>query len=578
MVLITVDTLRADRIGIYGHTSARTPVFDALARRGARFERAYAPAPITLPSHASLFTGRYPQGHGARHNGMRVRADVPVLAEAFVRAGFATGAFVGAFPLDKRFGLARGFQVYGDRMPRSAGVLANERPGASVVDEALAWLQTVKTAPYFLWVHLFEPHAPYGPASDTRAVAMRYDDEVAEADRQAGRLLAALGESATQAVVVLAADHGEAFGEHGEIAHSIFVYDTTLRVPLIIAGPGISPRVVDSPVSLVDVAPTLARLAGLRGFDADGIDLKSALTTGSMPDRALYAESFAPLLDFGWSPLRSVRYQGWKVIDAPRPELYQLAIDPQEQRDQAAIETARLSVLRERVERYAPATLAEPAATDPESAARLQALGYVGTARSRPATRVDPKDRRALAADIARVTGGEVKGTALVNALDKILAADPTNPQANLRLGFALSDAGRCDEALERFRDAVLTGMPGADPHLGIARCHAIAGKFAAAAAELRAADRAEPENPVVLANLGIVLSDGGQPKEGVAPLERALTIDPEFHEARFNLAVTYARAGNRGDAARQAEELLRRLPADAPQRAEVQRLLAAVR
>lgn len=578
VILVTIDTLRADRVGVYGYARARTPVIDALARRGTRFDRAYASAPITLTSHASLLTGRYPQGHGARHNGLRVNDDVPLLAEAFAKGGLSTGAFVAAFPLDRRFGLQRGFQTYGDRMPRSAGVVENERAGSEVVDEAVAWLRAQESSRFFLWVHLFEPHAPYGATWDTRPVETRYDDEVAEADRQVGRLLDALGDDEDRTVVAVAADHGEAFGEHGEVAHSIFVYDTTLRVPLVLAGPGIDTRVVDSPVSLVDVAPTLARLAGLATFDADGVDLSGALRGAAVPARALYAESFAPLLDFGWSPLRSVRQDGWKVIDAPRPELYQVSTDPEETRDLALSAPTRTTALRERVDRYSPPSLAEAQTRDRESLSRLQALGYVGSGRSAQATRADPKDRRKLAGDIARVTSGELKGAELEQALRGIIAADPGNPQASMRLGFVLSDSIRCKEAMKYFAAAIASGMPGADPHLGIARCHALARRFGAAAAELRIADRSEPDNPVVLANLGIVLSDGGHPADGVAPLERALSIEPDFHEARFNLALAHARAGNRAAAARQAEELLRRLPADAPQRSEVERLLQSVR
>jgi Flp pilus assembly protein TadD len=577
VVLITIDTLRADRLGAHGYKRARTPVFDGLAARGARFDRAFAAAPITLPSHASVLTGRYPQGHGARHNGMRMDDGVPLLTEAFARSGFATGAFVGAFPLDRRFGLARGFQVYGDRMPRTAGTLANERPGRAVADEAISWVRGIGTGRFFLWLHLFEPHTPYGIPGDTRPVEERYDDEIAEADRQAGRVLEALGDAARDSVIVVAADHGEAFGEHGEITHSLFVYDTTLRVPLIVAGPGIDARTVESPVSLVDLAPTLARLAGLGAFDADGVDLSAALHGGTVADRRLYAESFAPLLDFGWSPLRSVRQDGWKAIDAPRPELYQVSVDPDEQRDLAGSETARLAALREIVDRYSSASLAARPPADRESASRLQALGYVGTGRSTTGSRADPKDRRQLAADVARVTSGELRGKDLERALRSILAVDPGNPQASMRLGFALSESGRCAEAMPHFKTAIANGIPGADPHLGVARCHAVARHFDAAAAELRAADRSEPDNPVVLANLGIVLSDGGRPSEGITPLNRAVTIDPDFHEARFNLAIAYARAGNRVEAARQAEELLRRLPSDAPQRPEVERLVRTV-
>jgi arylsulfatase A-like enzyme/Flp pilus assembly protein TadD len=578
VTIITIDTLRADRIGAYGYAAARTPVIDALAAGGTRFDRAYAPTPITLPSHASLMTGRYPPGHGARHNGLRVKADVPLLAELFRRAGFKTAAFVGAFPLDRRFGLERGFDAYGDRMPRAAGALANERPGSMVVDEALGWLKTADADRFFIWVHLFEPHAPYGRPGDGRPPSARYDNEVAEADRQSGRVIEAV-RAKGDAVVVVAGDHGEAFGEHGEIAHSLFVYDTTLRIPLVFNGPGIAAQVSPSAVSLIDVAATVARLIGLPTPDSDGVDLSPAFAGRPIPPRRLYAESFAPLLDFGWSPLRSVREEGWKFIEAPQPELFRVDRDPGETANVAKTEAVRVAAMRERVNGYSPATLEATAVADREAAARLQALGYVGGGEGRrDAARADPKDRRELAAAIAQITSGEVQGDALERALRAVLAADPGNPQMNMRLGFALADAGQCASAIAHFEKAVARGMPGADPHLGLARCHAMARQPDRAAAELRAADRAEPDNPVVLANLGIVLSDAGRSAEALPSLERAISLDPDFHEARFNLAVAYARADRRADAAREAAELLRRMPADAPQRFEIQRLLNAVK
>ena len=580
VLLITIDTLRADRLGAYGHPGARTPAFDSLAARGTRFDRAYATAPITLTSHASMLSGRYPAGHGARHNGVRVTEGTPLVAEAFARSGFSTAAFVAAFPLDRRFGLGRGFQTYGDRMPRIAGRMANERSASLVTDEAIAWLAALKTdgqaGRFFLWVHYFEPHAPYGAAADTGPASDRYDAEIAEADRQMARLLDALGSARDSTLVAATADHGEAFGEHGEIAHSIFVYDTTLRVPLVFAGPGVGRHVIDTPVALIDLAPTIAAAAGVRGFDSDGIDLRPAFGGGTLSARTLYAESFAPLLDFGWSPLRSVRHEGWKVIDAPRPELYHVAEDRGEERDLAAAETARAADLGSRVQRYSPDTAAATA-TDPESAARLQSLGYVGAGTRGGKQRADPKDRRELAADIARVTSGELGGVRLEAVLRRILRTDPRNPQVHMRLGFVLQESNRCGEAVTHFGAAVASGIPGADAHLGLAGCHAAARRFDAAAAALRDAERAEPGNPVVLANQGIVLSDGGRPLQGIPLLQQALRIDPEFHEARFNLAVAFGRAGQRAEAAREAEELLRRLPAGAPQRPEIQRLLKAV-
>ena len=504
------------------------------------------------------------------------------------QAGFSTGAFVSAFPLDRRFGLNSGFAVYGDRLPRGArGRLENERPGRDAVDEARAWLRApgpagAADAPRrFLWVHLFEPHAPYGQAGSGRPVADRYDDEIAESDVQVGRILEALGPRAASTLVVVAADHGEAFGEHGEVSHSLFVYDTTLRVPLIMAGPGVPARAVGSPVSLVDVAPTVLRLLGLQPFDSDGIDLAPAFTGADLPARDLYAESFAPLLDFGWSPLRALRSGGFKYIDAPRPELYDMSGDPGEERDLSAADGPRSADLRDRVSRYSAATL-EPGAlpaADREAIGRLQALGYAsGSNRASSGARPDPKDRRVIAARLAAIISGELQGHALEAALRQVLGDDAGNPQANLRLGYVLVESNRCAEAVPFLQAAIAAKMPTADAHLGLAQCQVAARRFGDAAKTLGEAQRAEPDNPVVVANLGIVLSDAGRDRDAIAPLQRALTLDPDFHQARFNLARIFARAGQRADAAREAQELLTRLPANAPQRSEVQRLLDAVR
>lgn len=583
LIIFTIDTLRADRIGAYGHADARTPGMDALARSGVLFTQAFAVAPITMTSHASLMTGRYPPGHGARHNGIRLDASVPTLAEALHRAGFATGAFVGAFPLDRRFGLNRGFDTYGDRMPRgTAGRPVNERPARDVADDAIAWLQQHRSTRFFLWIHFFEPHAPYGDARDGRPSAARYDDEVAEADLQLRRVLDAVAAVRASTLVAVTGDHGEAFGEHGEIAHSIFVYDTTLRVPLILAGPSVPQRRVDAPVSHVDLAPTVLRLLGVAAIDADGIDIRPALDGRELPSRDLYAESFAPLLDFGWSPLRAIRAEGWKFIDAPKAELYAVIQDPGEHRDRVGEDAARAAALRKRLERYGSGAVLRGAIVhgpaDAEARARLQALGYASGGVASSSQRTDPKDRRDLAAQLAQVTSGELHGRALEAALREVLRLDPGNPQAHLRLGYVLQESSRCAEAVRHFQQAIDARLPGADAHLGLAACHAAARRFDAATATLRQGDRAEPDHPVVSANLGLVLSDSGRPAEGVPHLQRALALDPGFDQARFHLAIAFARLGRRDDAAREADELLRRLPPDAPQRAEVQRLIEALK
>jgi len=597
LVLITVDTLRADHVGAYGYARARTPALDALAARGTTFERAYAAAPITLASHATLLSGRYPPGHGARDNGMRASESVATLATVLGASGFRTAAFVAAFPLDHQFGLARGFDVYGDRLPRMPnGQPSNERPAAEVINDAIAWLHTINNQQspisnlhFFLWVHLFEPHAPYGDPASGRSVIDRYDDEIATADREIARLLDALAEVRDRTLVVAAGDHGEAFGEHGEYAHSIFVYDTTLRVPLIMSGPGIHEGArVQAPVTLADVAPTAAHAVGAAMADVDGIDLAPALGGGALPARELYAESFAPLVEFGWAPLRALRTDTWKLVAAPKPELFDIERDPREERNRAGDERSAVQNLTDRVNRYSAADLPTPSSLDRETAQRLRALGYASgsaianqpsiTNHQSPITnRPDPKDRREVAARIAQVTSGELTGPALLSALEGIVRDDPRNGQARLRLAYARLQAGDCARAEPEFHAAAATGLPSADIYLGLATCFGRRNDLAAAERALDEARRLEPDNPTVVANIGILRSAKGDQPGAIAALRSALAADPALNEARFNLALAYARSGRRSEAAATARELLARLPVNALQRTEVERLLRAV-
>ena len=594
IVLVTIDTLRADRVRAYGWQAASTPAIDALAARGARFDRAYATAPITLPSHASLLTGLDPPKHGARHNGMRVRADAPTLAERLKAAGRNTGAFVAAFPLDRRFGLDRGFDVYSDALPRGPdGRPLNERPGHQVTDEALAFLaKQPADRRVFVWVHLFEPHAPYldqlpphAAASVrggvTRSVSQRYDSEITVADAEVGRLVQAMGPRLASTLFLVAGDHGEAFGEHGEIGHSVFVYDTTLRVPLILAGPGVRAAVtIADPVSLVDVMPTLLDLAGLApAAPVDGVTLRLALDGGRLAARALYAESFAPLYDFGWSPLRTLREADRKFIASPKPELYDLAQDTGETRNLAAERKADVSALAERVERASSATPAPAAPGASDTTPRLQSLGYLAGAGEAAGTgpRPDPKDRVDVAARIASVTSGELTGPALRTALEHIVRDEPRSGQMQMRLGFVLLAARDCAAASRHFQAAIAARVPSAEPHLGLAECLSLTGNAAGAERALAAADRIEPGNPVVLANLGLLALESGRDADAITRLRAALDRDPALDQARFALARAYGRTGQRADAAREAQTLLDRLPSSAPQRAEVERLMRAL-
>ncbi|MGH7288273.1 MAG: sulfatase, partial [Myxococcota bacterium] len=320
VVLVTLDTVRADRVGCYGAEGAETETLDAIAARGVRFEFAISPAPITLPSHATLLTGLDPPEHGVRHNAQfRLAAGVPTLAEAMRAGGLATAAFVSAFVLDARFGLARGFDIYDDGLGLGAeahlltGV--ESRTGDRTVDAALAWLERAPER-FLLWLHLYDPHATYDPPEPfaSRFGPRRYEAEIAFADAQLARLLARVserwGEGGT--LVVVTSDHGESLGEHGEPTHTLGIYDATQRVPLLLAGPGLpAGRVVrDALARLSDVAPTVLALAGLPPLEgASGQSLLSLVGGEPATPRVAWLETLATQLDFGWSPLLGVRTQ-----------------------------------------------------------------------------------------------------------------------------------------------------------------------------------------------------------------------------------------------------------------------------
>jgi len=413
VVLVTIDTLRADHVGAYGHEPSPTPTLDALAATGTRFTAAFSPTPLTLPSHATLLTGRDPHEHGARHNGVfPLPNDVPTVTEALRARGFATGAFVGAYVLDRSFGLARGFETYDDQMTAPAGGASQiaERPADLVVDGAVAWL---KEAPdqFFLWVHLYDPHAKYRPPTRYRTkFDTRYDGEIAFADAEVARLRARIDARWPDGKTLWAvtSDHGESLGEHGEATHAYGLYDATQRVPLILAGPGIpAGRVIDSVVSLRDVAPTLGALAGARSLrGASGKSLLPLLADDAPgePEAVAYLETVAPQIDWRWSPLLGVRTATHKYIRAPRPELYDVRTDPEETQDLSKAEPGRVAeldaILEARVEAGREAGPAR--ALSPEARARLEALGYVArqpdadeTALGRVGS-IDPKDELEL--------------------------------------------------------------------------------------------------------------------------------------------------------------------------------------
>jgi arylsulfatase A-like enzyme len=527
VLLITIDTLRADRLGCYGDTLARTPRIDALAGGSAVFDRAYTPVPITLPAHASLFTGLIPPAHGVRGNGaFALGPGVKTLAEAFTAEGRATAAFVGGFPLARRFGLDRGFGHYDDRLAKSPGVNFEfaERRADAVADSAIAWLAT-QPGDVFAWVHFFDPHAPYDPPPAFRG-ADPYRGEIAAVDAAVGRLLDAWDKRSGPSIVALTADHGEAFGEHGEESHSLFVYDVTLHVPLVIKGPGVTAGRRAAAVSTVDLATTLLALAGATAR-LPGADLLAAVD----PARPLYAETLAPRVDFGWSELRSIRSGKHKLIRAPRPELYDVVADPGETRDLSAAQpdtAQRLDGALDAV--IASAGEAETRrVADPETAERLRALGYVQAPAS-GGTGADPKDKVAIAIRIARAAGPFRDHAEAVAAYRGIAALDPDIPIVNLRLADALLRAGRAAEAIPYFRKVIAASPRTADPFVGLATAYADAGRLDDAARTLNDALAVEPTSGQAHFNLGEIARVRGDAVAARRAYEAALA-DPVTHD-----------------------------------------------
>jgi arylsulfatase A-like enzyme/Tfp pilus assembly protein PilF len=570
LLLVTLDTLRADRLGCYGRPGAETPALDGLAARGVRFAQAQSAVPLTLPSHATILSGLLPPRHGLHDNGRgALPAEVTTLATRLAGAGYRTGAFVGAFVLDHRYGLARGFASYDDEIPRQARELEAERPGSQVVDRALAWLDGAPAAaggakadggpPWFAWVHLYDAHAPYEPPEPYRGrhPGDAYGGEVAAVDAQVARLLVTLerrGETA-RTVIAVAGDHGESLGEHGELTHGLLLYQGTLRVPLLLSAPGVlPPRVVAEPVGLADLAPTLAALLGQPlAAPLDGRDLSAALLAGAAPPLAdLYAETRYPAT-YGWSPLFALRRGALKVIQAPRAELYDLAADPGETTDLRASRRREAALLAESLAALGrEQRQADAAASDAESRARLQALGYAAPAGASRAGNRDPKDAVHLFRAFEEAHEAERQGRLAEAAamLRPLVEEDPGNAVFRSSYARLLRDQGRLEEALPLYRQAA--ALSPADPQVWyeLATTLQQAGKNDEARSALEEALRHDPGKPQAHNALAIALAGAGRLAEARQHLETALAVDPRDAQVWNNLGNVLRDLGSADEAA----------------------------
>lgn len=481
VVFVTIDTLRSDHVGSYGASQAATPVLDGLAAEGLRFEEAFATAPLTLPSHASMMTGNYPPRHGVRHNGVfRLRDDAETLAEQFQASGWKTGAVIGALVLSRQFGLDQGFDhfddAFGERKASEVGY--QERSAEEVTDRALAWLAKTK-GPYFLWVHYYDPHASYDPPAPhaARFEGRPYDGEIAYVDAELGRLVEGVKARGRweQTHFAVTSDHGESLGEHGESTHGYFLYDSVLRVPLILRGPGITPGVEKALATNASLAPTLAGLAGIGGFD--DTDAPSLFTSGDSVPVSPYSEALAAEFDFGWAPLYAIRDSAHSLIQSPSPELYEIESDAGQLENlwsegAGAEVTETYRRLTAQIEAHLEDAQLARTTIDAETARQIEALGYMVTSEPVRRTGLNPRDGQRW---IELSTGalGDEMNHRFAEAREKALAVvqefPDSSPMHRVLARTALA-TGRPDQALPHAEALVRLQGTNADHHTLLGR------------------------------------------------------------------------------------------------------------
>ena len=573
ILLIPLDTTRFDALGFVSGRDT-TPHLDELAARGQIFSMAITPAPMTLPAHASMFTGLYPAEHGIHENGRRLGEEHPLLAQGLEEAGYETAAFISGFPLSRSFGLAQGFGHYDDDL--GTGV---ERTAAETTDRAIAWLEGQETQPLFLWVHYFDPHEPYEPPEPfrTRFEGEAYLGEVAAMDHEIGRLLATFEEREKDPRILVVGDHGESLGEHGETFHGHLLYQGVMRVPLILAGSDVEPGRFEGAVSTRRVFHTVARWAGL--------EVEGSLLEGS--DETVLGEAMKPALQYGWQGQTMGVRDRWKVIRAKGLEVYDLLDDPQESHDLAEHWSADRQLLSDlRAYPRQPTPNSGPS-LDEEAIQRLASLGYLAGPESPPFREdaPDPKDMVHLFADLDRGSGLFIhqRYREAIPVFEALAAEDPGNLMVHLRLAVCHSLVGEGGKALEFFERArridpssvdvrhylalhlqrvgeveeastlletVLHQMPRRLPSLeALARIRRDQGRFEEASALYGRAIDLSPKPEALLVELAEVSMAVGQTLAAIGAFERALDVRPEGFAHFLELGVCYLAEQRFGEA-----------------------------
>ncbi len=586
VLLITIDTLRADRLGCYGFTLARTPNIDGIAREGVRYSDAICVAPITLVSHTSILTGMNPPAHGVRDNGTyRVGDDTVTLADRLKSAGYATHAFVSAAVLNRRYNLSKGFDDYDDNLwgeDNPKLFMIRERQANKTIDSVLNWFNRWRTSrdrkPFFTWVHLFDPHQPYRPPSWARILAPSpYDGEIAFADQELGRLFSALRQNGVMdnTIVVITADHGESLGEHDEKTHAIFIYDATVHVPLIIRFPRLLPTgsVYRGPVRSIDIVPTLLSILGVKGAEeTQGVNLVPA-TLGKIrpPDLPQYSESRLSELGFGMAPLYGLRKGGHKWIRAPKPEVYDLKADPQELVNIYDGNKTLAAELDEELGRIMEKGYKGPAsdADNPmnrETLDMLQSLGYLASSEERRSmSGMDPKDGIAIYNDLeeARHLAQQGRLKESEAQLNDILRSIPKHVSARNILGFVLMKQNRLAEARRHYLQSLRDDPKQARVFVMLGYLALSEGNFAEAERRMREGLAISPQFVEAASGIGFIEDIQGNAASALSWYEKAVSMDPHYPLVYRRIADFHYDRKDFSKALRYYEKSLERLPGD---------------
>jgi arylsulfatase A-like enzyme/Flp pilus assembly protein TadD len=591
LLLITIDTLRADRVGAYGSTTVATPNLDRLAREGAIALHASAQVPLTRPSHVSLLTGLYPAEHGIRDNvSPPLAKNVPLLADILQQRGFRTGAFVSSIVLSRQSGLARGFADYADRFEigeDDARFLNTiQKRGDATVNEATAWLARPGSERRFAWIHLYDPHDPYEPPEPyaSRYAGRPYDGEVAWSDELVGRIDATLAASGLRddTLLIVTSDHGEGLEEHREAVHGFFVYETTLHVPLIARGPGIAPGTrLDAVTRTVDVLPTALDLLGLADATprVAGRSLRKALAGATLDEQPAFAESLVPLIHYGWSDLRAVRDGRWKYILAPRPELYDLSRDPDEHENLVDRDPQRARALRTGIEqrlrqeqKIVRDGAGAAASVPPDVLEKLGALGYVsgsGAAAATPSG-ADPKDKideYQILNTLMReglIALREGRFAASLERFQKLFGRGVDSFEAHYYAARSLAGMKRWREAAVHFEGAVAK-LPGySAAYLGLADARLADGRSDLALEAIHRGLKASPDDPRLIDREGDIARLLGNTEQAVRDYERVAATAPEDALIRVKLGELYRDLGRPADATRLLREAVKLDPSTA--------------